>query len=311
MNFIFFRFLVEFVSNVMLMNNETIQSPSYRRLPDSSATPSPVLRRTKSVRASFRMLGARWKSNGNSSSSTNALSKMENNNGTNGTTNNKYLAKDTVSTVSERFGKDFNRNLKKSINDMVERLPTTSATTSILPQSIIPAMKNKTKFFHAFAKENVNRRHIHRYEIPKNVAPKAATLLHIPVLNRNSNADQLHQQQQQNIQQANTLIQHNEHRRHDLIKANENFNVQLDRNSRDLIANSKQFALFKSLSDEAEASAKHNYRETFQLATIRRTPYWPSNQPIKHSKKFVCLDANIFGMFFVKFLIQLRDGQMN
>lgn len=269
------------------MNNETIQSPSHRRLPDSSATPSPVLRRTKSVRASFRMLGSRWKSNGSSTSSTNASSKMENDNGnnrtTNGTTNNKYLSRDTV---SERFGKDFNRNLKKSINDMVERLPTSSATTSILPQSILPAVKNKTKFFHAFAKENVNERHIVRYEIPKNIAPKAAALLQIPVPGRNRNAHQLHQQQQQYSQQTQKLIQHNEHKRHDLIKANENFNVQLDRNSRDLIANSNQFALFKSLSEEAEASAKHNYREQFQPATIRRTPYWPSNQPIKHSKKF-------------------------
>lgn len=290
----------------MFMNNETIQSPSYRRFPDSSATPSPVLRRTKSVRASFRMLGSRWKSNGISSSSTNASSKMENNNGnngnngtngTNGTTNNKHLSKDTV---SERFGKDFNRNLKKSINGMVERLPTTSTTTSILPQSIIPAVKNKAKFFHAFAKENLNERHIIRYEIPKNVAPKAAALLHIPRLERDPYAHQLHQkpQQQPNNQQAKKLIQQNEHKNHDLIKANENFNVQLDRNSRDLFANSKQFALFKSLSEEAEASAKHNYRETFQPATIRRTPYWPPNQPMKNSKKFdsfSCVCVCVFG----------------
>lgn len=263
------------------MNNENEQS--YRRLPDS--TPSPNLRRSKSVRASFRMLGSRWKSASNA-----GTSKIDSTAGP--TQKHCVTAKDAV---SERFGKDFNRNVKQPMTDPGDRLQsmvppsmTTAATmpssASSLPQTIL-AVKTKTKFFHAFAKENVNERHIH-YEIPKNVAPKAAALLQIPVLLHRqqpieSNNQCSHQHQQRYRQELK--------KKHDLIKMDGKFNVNLDRNSCDLIANSNQFALLKSLSENIENGCKQSTsQDMFKAATIRRTPYWPNNQPLKYSKNSSC-----------------------
>lgn len=277
------------------MNNENDHSTSYRRLPDS--TPSPILRRTKSVRASFRMLGSRWKSSSNSGNS-----KIDNTIGQ----SQKHTNATTKDTVSERFGKDFNRNVKQPMNDQCDRMPSsmlppssstipsTTTTTSIsssslLPQSILP-IKTKTKFFHAFAKENVNERHI-QYEIPKNVAPKAAALLQIPMIPHRQ--QQQHQPMNGNYIESNDQYSHQRERhqhqelkkKHDLIKMDGKFNVRLDRNSCDLIANSNQFAMLKSLS---ENNGAQNTQDMFKAATIRRAPYWPSNQPLKYSKNF-CL----------------------
>lgn len=253
------------------MNNEN--DNSYRRLPDS--TPSPNLRRSKSVRASFRMLGSRWKS---ASSNGNSNSKIDSTTGP--------LQKPSHATkdvLSERFGKDFNRNVKQPMTDPSDRLQsmmppasTSTMTTSSasLPQSILP-IKTKTKFFHAFAKENVSERHI-KYEIPKNVAPKAAALLQIPVVQQQRNSSQYSQYHQYRHQ-------HELKKKHDLIKMDGKFNVHLDRNSCDLIANSNQFALLKSLDD----GDIQNSQDMFKAATIRRTPYWPNNQPLKYSKNSV------------------------
>lgn len=272
------------------MNNEN----DHRRLLDS--TPSPILRRSKSVRASFRMLGSRWKSSSSSSSSSNngggGGSKIDSTTGP--VQKHAITSKDAV---SERFGKDFNRNVKQPMTDPSDRLqsmipPTTTTTTSSssssLPQSILP-IKTKTKFFHAFAKENVNERHI-QYEIPKNVAPKAAALLQIPVL-PHRHPQQQHQQPMNGNIEPNIQYSHQHHRyqhqelrkKHDLIKMDGKFNMHLDRNSCDLIANSNQFALLKSLSENSDAP---NSQDIHKAATIRRTPYWPNSQPLKYSKNF-------------------------
>lgn len=254
-------------TNVMLMNNQNDHSTSYRRLPDS--TPSPILRRTKSVRASFRMLGSRWKSSTNGGNS-----KIDSTTGP-----SKKYATTSKDAVSERFGKDFNRNVKQPMTDTNDRLPSSMISPPLLPSTMtsspslpqsIPPVKTKTKFFHAFAKENINERHI-QYEIPKNVAPKAAALLQIPVFHRRQHHH--HQQRQQQQQQLN--------KNHDLIKTDGKFNVQLDRQACDLFANTNQFALLKSLS---ENSVAQNSLDMCKSATIRRAPYWPNNQPLKQSK---------------------------
>lgn len=266
----------------MLMNNENDHSTSYRRLSDS--TPSPILRRSKSVRASFRMLGSRWKS------SVGTVGNMKIDSATG------PAQKCTKDAVSERFGKDFNRNVKQPMTDPSDRLsltiqplqppplplppPSTITTTIItstssLPQSIRP-IKAKTKFFHAFAKENVDRHHI-QYEIPKNVAPKAAALLQIPMLAHS-------RQHPMNGDNVGKNIQQHKHRKnHDLIKMDDKFNVHLDRNSCNLIANSNQFAVLKSLSENGDTL---NSQDMFKAATIRRAPYWLINQPFKYSKNF-------------------------
>lgn len=176
-----------------------------------------------------------------------------------------------------RFGKDFNRNVRQPSTDPSDRLKATalpkSASASV-PQPN-PPIKTKPKFFHAFAKENVVERHI-KFEIPKHVAPKAAALLQIPVLAH-----------QPTIGHSGISKQHSYHRhelrKHDLIEAK--FNVHLDRNSCDLIANSNQFALLqKSLSQNMATIDAPSGQDPFKPATIRRAPYWPTNQPGKYSK---------------------------
>lgn len=284
----------------MLMNNEN--EHSYRRLPDS--TPSPNLRRSKSVRASFRMLGSRWKSasNGGTSKIDSATGPLQKHGGT---------VKDAV---SERFGKDFNRNVKQPMTEPADRYQSmvpssmattattaTTATSSSLPQTIL-AVKTKTKFFHAFAKENVNERH-HQYEIPKNVAPKAAALLQIPVLPYHQQPIETNNQYSHHHQQRH---RHELKKKHDLIKMDGKFNVNLDRNSCDLIANSNQFALLKSLSENIEnCDTQSNSQDMFKAATIRRTPYWPNNQPLKYSKKFGGAFLTLIFFYFDVCLVHL------
>lgn len=294
----------------MLMNNGNNNLTSHRHLSDSTKSiTSPVFRRTKSVRASFKMLSSRWKASSNNNNNNNNNSSSSSSSNVTSTKNDvsaKLMKKDQHTKgftsnefVSERFGKDFNRNVKKPVSETIERLPSTMLQTSApLPQTILP-VKHKTKFFNAFAKENVNVRHI-QYEIPKNVAPKAAALLQIPILSH----QQQHQQNQLNMLQMNRCIKQNKHEKHDLLQIDGKFNVNLDRNTCDLIANSKQFALLKSsLSDRNvgdRANAKNNCRDMFKPATIRRTPYWPTNQPSKycktldkHSKRIFQFNANL------------------
>lgn len=300
----------------MLMNNENDHFTTYRRLSDS--TPSPILRRSKSVRASFRMLGSRWKSS-SSSKAANAAG------ATGSIPKNISTSRDAV---SERFGKDFNRNVKQPMTVPTDRLlsmatPSSTATSmstsastsssSSKPLPSVPLKAAKTKFFHAFAKENVSERHI-QYEIPKNVAPKAAALLQIPVLHSSEQQKHHHhlqqqQQQQQykmnfNIQQCQYAHQrhhpqplphqyHHQHpqmrkpKKHDLIKIDGNFNVHLDRSTCDLIANSNKFALLKSLSENMEKNHTYQSQDMFKPATVRRAPYWLNNRPLKYSKNLV------------------------
>lgn len=311
----------------MLMNNGSEHSTTYRRL--SGSTPSPVLRRSKSVRASFRMLGARWKSSSSGGGggatkidSGNSKATKETSNATSGTAATATITNSTSKdVVSERFGKDFNRIVKKPMTGSTERLPSTSQQLS---QPILLATKSKSKLFHAFhAKENVNEKLPFHCEIPKNVAPKAAALLQIPVRlsptthhnqiynhpqhqHRYQHRHQIHHphiHHQQEQQQQQILSQ--DYKRYDLIKTNGNFNMNLDRNKCDLIANSKQFELLKSLSTniDAEHPAQNNYRDFFKPATIRRTPYWTNNPPtMMHSKislEFRCVVFTIRSSFII------------
>lgn len=199
------------------MSNETKQSTIYRRMSDT--TPSPVLRRSKSVRASFRMLGSRWKP------SSNNANKFD---------NTPLKKEKKTDFISDRFGREFNQNVKKAMTETVEAPP---------------PIKNKSKFFHAFAKENFSVKSFNN-DIPTNVAPKAAALLQIP-LNR----------------EVTTATRERTYNFHNTLN--------LDRNACDLIANSKQFKLLKSLTQNDNNIDQD--KELFKPATIRRAPYWTNN----------------------------------
>lgn len=125
------------------MSNDVDQT-QYRRLSGSNV--SPGLRRSKSVRASFRILGARWKPTHNK--------------------NEVLIKKDRTNkdVVLERFGKELNE--------------TRSHAESFL--------KGTTKFFYGLksttaTKENVPLKSEFYAALPANVAPKAAALLQIPM----------------------------------------------------------------------------------------------------------------------------------
>lgn len=289
------------------MNNENDISGAQRRSADSP--PSPVFRRTKSVRASFRMLSSRWKASGTSSSSgsSSSASTADKNepNAASGkaqatrSDSTKHAGAPSADTVSERFGKDFNRILKQPMagsSDKPQLAPTARPAEQLPPINAL--VKQKMRFFNAFAKENAGERYV-QYEIPKNVAPKAAALLQIPTVS----VQQQEQQRQQFFQRQQQFHHHNHHQQqqpppnqtaqappkppnNDLLQNGAKFDVQLDRTACNMIVNSKQFALLKSLPEpEREPTAKNNYRDVFKPATIRRTPYWPStNQSTKFCK---------------------------
>lgn len=249
-----------------VISNDTPLSTSYRRLsgPSSSAsaTPlatSPTFKRNKLVRASFKMLGSRWKP----SSMSNGGDKNDNSPAKRETTSK-------TDCVSERFGKEFNRNVKKCVTDTATKRapppPTATTTTTTMPQSI----KNKTNFFYAFtAKENVNTKAMAPFpsDIPVNVAPKAAALLQIPICPK------------QNFQFIEKPL-------------------RMDPSVCNLIANSKQFKLLKTLTQSNDNGADNNREavtatvavgekrsseyDAFQPATVRRTPYWTNH--FTHSK---------------------------
>lgn len=188
--------------------NIDVDAPTYRRLSGSNA--APALRRTKSVRASFRMLGARWKP---VSHKNDVLIKKD-------------RAKDIV---LERFGKELNDSLKNRMQN-----------DSFLKSST-------AKLFNSFAtKENVPSKSIFYDDVPVNVAPKAAALLQIPLMN------------QQRDQVNNKKI---------------DSSFSIDRRAGDLIANPRQFNdLQKCTVMDGDAGVGKN-----RLATVRRAPYWTSN----------------------------------
>lgn len=298
------------------MNNENDISGAQRR--SAELPPSPTFRRTKSVRASFRMLSSRWKASGTSSSSSSSSSNASTapkNEAAVASAKSLSTKSDSASgdIVSERFGKDFNRNLKQPMsgsNDKPQQLSTVRAANQ-LPQMNAP-VKQKMRFFNAFAKENAVERNV-QYKLPQNVAPKAAALLQIPIASaQEQKHQQLHQQHQQhhqlfhrqhqihhqNYQQQLQAQQQYHQQQHqmakvppeptktDILQDGIKFDVQLERNACNMIVNSKQFALLKSLPEpEKESNAKSNFRDAFKPATIRRTPYWPSsNQSTKFYK---------------------------
>lgn len=193
------------------------------------------------------MLGSRWKPSSMS---------------TGGDKNDKSPTKKEATVkadlISERFGKEFNRNVKKSVTDAATKRDPQSATA--MTQSI----KNKTNFFYAFAaKENVNTKTTAPFpsDIPVNVAPKAAALLQIP------------------------------------MRPASKFNLmekplRMDPNACNLIANSKQFKLLETLTQSNDNDGDNNRvtdkgsnnHNAFKAATIRRTPYWTNH--FTHSKNF-------------------------
>lgn len=192
--------------------NVEVDPTAYRRLSGSNA--SPGFRRTKSVRASFRMLGARWK----------PVSQK----------NDVLIKKDrTKDIVLERFGKELNDSLKNRMQN-----------ESFLKSST-------AKLFNSFAtKENIPAKSQFYDNIPMNVAPKAAALLQIPLMNQ-------------------------EHDRVNNKKLDRSFRI--DPQAGDLIANTQQFNDFRKCAmDEGNG-------EKARLATVRRAPYWTSN--VLYSKK--------------------------
>lgn len=263
------------------MNNENDYTSSQRHSADT--TPSPVFRRSKSVRASFRMLSSRWKASNNGNSATD---KNEPAIVTTKPQQKMQGIKQNMSNdiVSERFGKDFRRNIKQPMVESNEPALSLAAPVSEqMPQPLAPT-KQRMRFFNAFAKENACERYS-QYEVPKNVAPKAAALLQIPLLP--SQPPQIFQHrhhQYSHQQQSNRAVAPvtKNSTNNDLLHNGTTFDVQLDRNACNMIVNSIQFALLKTLQEpEVESMAKNNYRDVFKPATIRRTPYWASKQPSK------------------------------
>lgn len=269
------------------MSNDSDISQSYRRL-----SVSPPFRRNKFVRASFKMLSSRWKPSSSSSIANRPSDKIDN---TSAPT--KELTKEN-DFISERFGKEFNQNVKKCESDATKQ--STVVTMKMPPPSdtLTTTAKGKMNFFGAYTKENVylkqqpqpksrphsqqqphqnQLRHQHQLrqinfpvtEIPKNVAPKAAAILQIP-LNQNDG----------NQFTGNTLESAND------------INVRIEPKTCELIANSKQFKLFNALSrsddQNTNAVAIDNGSNgidrafSFKKMTtigIRRTPYHINNQP--------------------------------
>lgn len=251
-------FCVHCTANVI--SNDKPLSSSYRRLSGpttSSSSPlsasasitSPTFRRNKLVRASFKMLGSRWKP---SSMSCNGGDKKNN-------SQTKKEPTPETDSISDRFGKEYNLNVEKSVNDV----PPAKALQPPLTQPI----KNKTNFFYAFAtKENVDTTKITATQfpsdIPVNVAPKAAALLQIPICST------------QNFK---------------LIEKPMRMNPTVC----NMIANSKQFKMLKTLtqSNDNDVDNSHStetaYTEydPFTPTTIRRTPYRTNH--FMHSKIFL------------------------
>lgn len=244
-----------------VISNDTPLSSSYRSLSGpttsssssalsaSASTTSPTFRRNKLIRASFKMLGSRWKP---SSMSSNGGDKNDN-------SPTKKEPTSKTDFISDRFGEEFNRNAKKSVNDV----PPVKALQPPLTQSI----KNKTNFFYAFAmKENANTTKMTATQfpsdVPVNVAPKAAALLQIPICST------------QNFK---------------LIEKP----MRMDPSVCNMIANSKQFKMLKTLtqSNDNDVDNSHSTETTsteydpFTPATIRRTPYWTNH--FMHSKIFL------------------------
>lgn len=242
------------------MSNDSDHSHSYQRL-----SGSPPFHRNKFVRASFKMLGSKWK----------ALNNATNDKKDNQTATTK---KSTTATelshkkdfVSERFGKEFNQNVFLCANEKkieTETMPTTKQSLS----------KNKgPHFFSAFTKENFNNtKQINHtiFDLPRNVAPKAAALLQIPIDDEQITGNRLK------------------------IPANE-FNVKIESKACELIANSKQFKLLNDVNGREETNNVRQGNETGDkdrnrenkngninvlytkgLATVRRVPHRINNQP--------------------------------
>lgn len=167
--------------------------------------------------------------------------------------------------VSERFGKEFNQNARTD--------PETVKQSTLISNSGDPIRpgKSKTNFFSAFAKENVSTKQTPMCravsDVPRNVAPKAAAILQIP------------------------LSRNDEQMTGNRLKAANDFDVRIEPKACELIANSKQFKLLNALSesdgrgedgyggDGGANSANERAALAKGLATVRRAPHRINNQP--------------------------------
>lgn len=224
------------------MSNEVDQM-AYRRLPGTNV--SPGLRRTKSVRASFRMLGSRWKPNHNK--------------------NEVLIKKDRTNKdlVFERFGKEFN----------VTRAPGDSF------------LKGTSKFFHGLTtstatKENIPMKSEFCGAIPDNVAPKAAALLQIPAANVPTRINKKVVGESLCIDRKMGELITNSEQFNDFRKTesdaacNRSSSCSSSRRS-----SSSSSGSSSKNSDDTTANISGSSRivERNRTATIRRAPYWTNN----------------------------------
>lgn len=223
------------------MSNEVDQM-AYRRL--SGTNVSPGLRRTKSVRASFRMLGSRWKPTHNK--------------------NEVLIKKDRTKKdlVFERFGKEFN----------VPRAPGESF------------LKGTSKFFHGLttstaAKENIPTKSELCHAIPDNVAPKAAALLQIPAANITAGLNRKIVGKSFCIDRKMGELITNSEQFNDFRKAESDAACNRSCSSSSSRRSSCSSDNSSKNSDETTANISGSGRivERNRTATIRRAPYWTNN----------------------------------
>lgn len=240
----------------MLSTETDADAPTYRRLSGSGI--SPTFRRTKSVRASLRMLGARWKP---------AAHK-----------NDVLIRKDShiKDIVMERFGKELNDTLKNRMQNHINNNNNTRTDNKMNESSL---KSSTAKWFYSFgSKENVPAKSQSKFynDIPANVAPKAAALLQIPIAN--AKRDQIvnnNKQSTQNCQRNSNNNNNNSYsncetsgKRKDADKS-----IRIDRQTGDLITNAQQFDDLRMSATTAGNVMGNNGR----LATVRRAPYWTNN----------------------------------
>lgn len=204
------------------MKNDTEQFIC-KRLSGTTPSTTNTLRRSKSIRASFKILGSRW---------TQSSSNRKNNE----SNKNKNILKQRNDWKKDITSKYFAREGNEIFTDEPRETSAIAKRTSI---------KYKNSFFHSQTKEIIRENKI-IYDIPKNVAPKAAALLEIPLPSYNDK------------QISNELKVPN---------------FTFVKNTNEFPVNAKQTNLLVTLTTEDPINQK-----TFKTATIRRVPHLTHNQ---------------------------------
>lgn len=140
---------------------------TYRRLSNGGGNSNQGLRRSNSVRASFRLLSSRWKPPNTSASKNNNINNDtdNNNSSTTRTMNDKTetqnfnlkTKRDAKDFIIELFGRELSENVKNKIENEL--------------RGKVGNCKKMTKDKRVFSEDCL--------QIPKYVPPKAAALLHI------------------------------------------------------------------------------------------------------------------------------------